>query len=164
HIAKKGDAIREYLTGDVLGLLQEPLALAEEENGAEVRLALYELGDEELSDALIAAKSKVHLVLSNSSKARNGDEWDAGNAPFRSKLVKAKLREMHDRMFNNEHIGHNKFGVLVDAQGKPKAVVTGSTNWTPTGLCAQSNNAMLIENERIAAEFVDYWKGLVADT
>jgi len=60
-------------------------------------------------------------------------------------------------------IGHNKFVVYVDANKKPKAVLTGSTNWTASGLCTQSNNAILIESEKLAAEFLQYWKNLKDD-
>jgi len=45
-----------------------------------------------------------------------------------------------DRMFNSTaRIGHNKFAVYVK-DGRPVAVMSGSTNWTETGLCTQSNN------------------------
>ncbi len=72
--------------------------------------------------------------------------------------------EMYDRMFNNGHIGHNKFAVLVGADAFPKAVMTGSTNWTPTGLCGQSNNAVIIESPELAKEYYDYWDQLREDT
>ena len=36
------------------------------------------------------------------------------------------------------------------------AVWTGSTNWTPTGLCAQTNNTIIIESEKIANDYLNY--------
>jgi len=68
-----------------------------------------------------------------------------------------------DRMLKKGHIGHNKFIVYVKGN-KPQAVLTGSTNWTPTGLCAQSNNAILLESPALAKEYLEYWKRLKADT
>jgi phosphatidylserine/phosphatidylglycerophosphate/cardiolipin synthase-like enzyme len=66
-------------------------------------------------------------------------------------------------MFNNSaHIGHNKFAVLV-VGGEPKAVWTGSTNWTSTGLCAQTNNTIVLESRAVAAAYLDYWNRLHAD-
>src|SRR5262249_42664251 len=62
------------------------------------------------------------------------------------------------------HIGHNKFVVFVDAGGVPRAVLTGSTNWTFTALCGQANNALVVENDALAAAYLDYWKRLKADT
>ena len=52
-------------------------------------------------------------------------------------------------MLSSAHIGHNKFTVYVSG-GKAQAVLAGSTNWTVTGLCAQSNNSVLIEDGTVA--------------
>ena len=66
-------------------------------------------------------------------------------------------------MLKKGHIGHNKFVVYVDGDG-PQAVLSGSTNWTATGLCAQSNNAIVIESQGLATEYLKYWEALKADT
>ena len=87
-----------------------------------------------------------------STKPKKGSgekpKWDGTNTDSRKRL-RDKVAEFHDRMFNNSaHIGHNKFGVLVDRRSKqPKAVLAGSTNWTFTGLCTQSNNVIVLEDE-----------------
>ena len=163
HIAAPGDAIREYLTGDVADMLKDLIARAVAAPGSKLHLALYELWDEELV-ALIARNSQaIRLILTNSSKEKSGG-WDARNAPTRQQLQPLLGPEMLSRMFNNPHIGHNKFAVLQDADGVARAVLTGSTNWTPTGLCAQSNNAILIESEALATAYLNYWHDLAADT
>jgi phosphatidylserine/phosphatidylglycerophosphate/cardiolipin synthase-like enzyme len=64
-------------------------------------------------------------------------------------------------MFNNNHIGHNKFAVWLNPT--PKAVMTGSTNWTPTGLCGQSNNALVLQSADLAKGYNEYWENLLAD-
>jgi hypothetical protein len=74
-----GDQLREYLTGDVLGQLEELLQRAAQEVGAKVRLALYELNDQELEDVLIAHKDRIQLILANSSKERHSNAWDVTN-------------------------------------------------------------------------------------
>ena len=163
HIATPGDPLRKYLTGEVLGLLRELLERAGEEPGAEVRLALYELSDKELKDLIVENKTKVRLILSNSGKGKT-NAWDEGNGPFRKELMDTPGLEIHNRMFNNNHIGHNKFAVLIGADGQPRAVMTGSTNWTSTGLCGQSNNAVIIESPEVAQLFLDYWDRLLEDT
>jgi phosphatidylserine/phosphatidylglycerophosphate/cardiolipin synthase-like enzyme len=67
-------------------------------------------------------------------------------------------------MFNNAtHIGHNKFVVDVAADGTPRAVLTGSTNWTSTGVAGQTNNALLVEDGKVARVFLDYWRELRKD-
>jgi phosphatidylserine/phosphatidylglycerophosphate/cardiolipin synthase-like enzyme len=59
---------------------------------------------------------------------------------------------------------HNKFAVESDAAGKNASrVLTGSTNWTTTGLCTQLNNVLIIEDTAIAARYLDQWGKLVAD-
>jgi phosphatidylserine/phosphatidylglycerophosphate/cardiolipin synthase-like enzyme len=46
--------------------------------------------------------------------------------------------------------------------GEPQSVWTGSTNWTSTGLCTESNNALLIHNAAVAQSFLAYWQRLHA--
>jgi len=43
-------------------------------------------------------------------------------------------------------------------------VLLGSTNWTDTGLCGQSNNALVVNDAAIAQAYRDYWDRLKADT
>jgi hypothetical protein len=158
-IADEQSPIRHYLTGDVLETLTLFMTDKKYTKG-KLRLALYELHDEELKDLLIKNKKRVEVILSNTSKARGGTVWDNTNKQSRKDLKKAGVK-VHDRMFNNNHIGHNKFAVWLNP--KPKAVMTGSTNWTSTGLCGQSNNAVIIESAELAAGYSEYWENLLAD-
>jgi len=164
HISTPDDEIRGYLTGDVLAMLKELLHRTELEPGSRLKMALYELWDEDLVELIAARRDVIELILSNSSKDHKDGHWDGGNHLMRELLTDLMGNRKIDRMFNNAHIGHNKFIVFEDASGKPKAVLTGSTNWTPTGLAGQSNNAMLIENDVIAAAYRDFWDDLKRDT
>src|SRR5207244_6577744 len=40
---------------------------------------------------------------------------------------------------------------------KPLKVLTGSTNWTITGLCTQANNGLIIDDPAVAQDFLDAW-------
>ena len=51
----------------------------------------------------------------------------------------------------------------VEREGAPTAVLSGSTNWTSTGLCTQTNNALVIESADVAQRYIDYWNALKAD-
>ena len=164
HISTPDDEIRSYLTGDVLSMLKELLHRTEREPGSRLKMALYELWDEDLVELIAARKGSIDLILTNSSKDKTKDSWDHGNHLMRELLSELMGHDKIDRMFNNGHIGHNKFAVFEDAAGTPKAVLTGSTNWTPTGLAGQSNNAMLIENDAIAKAYHNYWNDLYTDT
>lgn len=174
HIPIQGDAIRSFLTGDVLAFL---LALIDrtETEGGQLYLALYELHDPELIERLtkLTKAGKAHVILStagntdlnpkNAPPPKQPVVWDTENHDARVGLHTAKPANVQDRLFNNaDHIGHNKFAVYVKA-GKAKAVLSGSTNWTETGLCTQSNNAILIEDDKVAALYLAYWKRLLAD-
>ena len=167
-ISTPGNAIREGLTGDVLSFLKKLLDRAGTDGG-ELYCALYELADDELKKALETSGARCHLILSNTSLAKPqgaGSKankiWDAENAPERPILKKAHV-DLVDRLFNNDHIGHNKFVVYVDSNGQPRTVLTGSTNWTSTGLCGQTNNALLIESNEVADAYKRYWERLFKD-
>ena len=179
EIVKPKSPIRAFLTADVFSLVTQLLNRAEKERG-EIYLALYELLDQPLIDLLLKGMKagRVHLILSTAgnvdpnAKGTSKDQrkpvvWDTENDDPRRKLhalAKGKLSDrLFDRMFNSSaRIGHNKFAVLVKG-GKAVAVMTGSTNWTPTGLCTQSNNTIIIEDDAIANDYWDYWKRLRDD-
>ena len=160
-IKLQGDLIRVKLAGDALPFLRRLLERAQSENGSVV-LALYELTDSELLGLLLQNKDRIKIILSNTSSDKTKKIWDTENEPARQKLHAAGV-QIQDRMFNNDHIGHNKFAVLLNTHGQPTTVLTGSTNWTPNGLCAQSNNAALIESSDLAAAYYTYWQRLLAD-
>jgi len=162
-IGSANDKTRLRLTKELLPTLFELLRRAKK--GGQCNAALYELTDTELIDELLGVMS-TQLVLSNANKSKteNGKAitvYDGTNKPVRTKLHKAKYL-ITDRMLDSDSIGHNKFVVYHDARG-PAAVLTGSTNWTPTGLCGQTNNALLIENRKIAAHYDQYWAKLQAE-
>jgi len=169
HIQKPGDPIRTFLAGDVLPALRSLFERADQVDGR-VHLALYELDDPELEDLLVTHQKRLDLILctagSKSPPKGSGRPitWDVTNQPIRAKLQKLMGARLQNRMFNNsDHIGHNKFAVLLDRHGKPTTVWTGSTNWTPTGLCAQTNNTIILTSDTVAAAYLDYWKRLHAD-
>ena len=151
------DPHRNYLAGDVLPLLKELLG-----RKGRFYLSLYELEDQQLENLLLANASRMHVILSNTGVSKAG-EWDERNAEARQRLVDAGVDIQH-RMFNNAtHIGHNKFVVHVPPTGGVKSVLTGSTNWTSTGIAGQTNNALLIEDNAVADAFLAYWKRLKKD-
>jgi len=154
RIDQPGDPLRNRLAGQLPGALMTLLKRAQQESG-QCYGALYELNDPELMQALLGMPF-VHLILSNTGK---NDEVNHGN---RQALHESGI-DITDRMLKGDHIGHNKFLVYVDRAGRPQAVLTGSTNWTYTALCGQSNNALLIEDPTIAGFYLDYWQRLLAD-
>lgn len=150
------DKIRQFLSG---ALREELLALLDEvRSGANLKAyaALYELEDDELETALTGLGPKLELVLANGSVDAPGDDQ---NAHARKRLTDAGIT-VHDRMVSPGALGHNKFVVVcreTAAGPKPLKVLTGSTNWTRTGLCTQVNNAIIIADAAVAQAYLDHW-------
>jgi hypothetical protein len=178
EIVKEDSPIRKFLMGDVYDFVSALVNRARKERG-QVYLALYELHDKQLITLLLEAMKQrlIHIVLTTAGnlnpnpKGAPKDErqpvvWDTENDDPRRRLHAAAGAERDrviDRMFNSTaRIGHNKFAVYVK-NNKPIAVMTGSTNWTETGLCTQSNNCIIIEDDGIAADYFAYWNRLKDD-
>lgn len=143
---------RAFLEGD-LGLRLFQIFKDGKTTKSQVHAALYELGDEALENALISLKTRLHLILANGSD-KSGD----GNAEARKHLNDEGILTIN-RLLKSKGLGHNKF-VVVSKASKPKAVWTGSTNLSTTGLCTQVNNGLLIENSDVAKLFLQQWKNL----
>lgn len=71
--------------------------------------------------------------------------------------------EVYKRNMPDGRIGHNKFLIYVDQADVPRAVLFGSTNWTGTGLCTQTNNTIVVDDDALALRYMDYWKEMAAD-
>jgi phosphatidylserine/phosphatidylglycerophosphate/cardiolipin synthase-like enzyme len=166
HIENPTDTLRASLSGDMVEALTDFVARAK--SGGKLYAALYELHDQELVPLLEKAGTKLSIVLSNAMHQEVRPvgapkvEVD-GNQDARDRLTKT-ASAMFSRLLPNNQIGHNKFVVYVDKTGHPRAVLFGSTNWTPTGLCAQTNNTVVLDNAKVAQRYLDYWKQLKADT
>lgn len=153
EIADPDSKIRHFLAGT---LRDELVRLLTDAAGAKfhVYAALFELDDPELVPLLRALKKCAHVVLGNGSVKKKGEDE---NANAREALAGCDL---HDRMSAPRALAHNKFLVLCDADKKPQAVWTGSTNWTKTGLCTQANNAVLVRNTSLARFYLEQWHAL----
>ena len=147
--------VRKFLGGDLRTRLFELVDDAKKAKG-HVYGALFELSDEALLSRLEALGDHAHLVLSNGAhKSRTDDE----NKAARKRLKKAGC-EVHDRLLPSGVLGHNKFMVIADKADQPQIAWTGSTNWTPTGLCTQINNGIAIHDAGVAQIFRDQWDRL----
>lgn len=156
NLQTPGFQARNYLAGDALHEILNFLSEADR-RGSAIHAAIYEMNDQQLIDALKPFGSRGHILIGNGSATK------PNVAP---QLTAAKL-DVHHRDLS--HAGrsspsvHNKFVVECDASGKnPSRVLSGSTNWTTTGLCTQLNNVLVVEDAVIAARFLDQWNKLAA--
>jgi len=155
-LAQPGHAGRRYLAGDARHVLLGFLADADRRGDA-VYAALYELNDEELVQALVPFGARAHVLLGNGS----------GSTPAAVAALQAAGVAIHRRDLSKKGLSspsvHNKFVVACRPDGQaPSRVLTGSTNWTVTGLTTQLNNVLVIERPKTAARFLAQWQALAA--
>jgi phosphatidylserine/phosphatidylglycerophosphate/cardiolipin synthase-like enzyme len=155
-IAKKNDPLRNALSGLLRVQILEMLKQAKADGGT-VFAALYELNDPELVAALAALGANANLILGNGAfKPPDKDE----NAKVREQLKTTTKMHVFDRIVSSAHFAHNKFLVVCDKDGKAQRVLSGSTNWTMTGLCTQANNGLIINDPAVADAFLQQWERL----
>jgi phosphatidylserine/phosphatidylglycerophosphate/cardiolipin synthase-like enzyme len=147
--------IRSFLGGQLRDRLLALLKAANA-NGQHVYTALYELSDNLLIEQLKALGKRAHIVLSNGTHKAATDD---GNQTARAALQGC---DIHNRMLASGHLGHNKFAAFADpgTPPKPSMLWSGSTNWSPTGLCTQMNNGILLHDQDVAQIYVDHWTKL----
>jgi phosphatidylserine/phosphatidylglycerophosphate/cardiolipin synthase-like enzyme len=155
-VATVGNPLRDELSGllrlQILSLLKDAKA-----QDGKIFAALYELNDPELILALEAFGPDCNLILANGAFSKEKPDENAEvRAQLRSKVT------VIDRMVSEGHFAHNKFVVFCDSAGNPLRVLTGSTNWTTSGLCTQANNGLIIDDPGVAGDYLDAWKRLQA--
>ncbi len=169
HIRTVGDWIRNGLAGESVATMTSLFKKAREQGG-KCYCAFYELTDPELIAAIKENKDRIEIILSNADSSRKVGKktvktYDGTNQAIRKELQPLLGNALHNRLLpKGNYIGHNKFVVYVDASDKAQEVLTGSTNWTPTGLCTQSNNVLILRDSRIADVYREYWKRLRQET
>jgi phosphatidylserine/phosphatidylglycerophosphate/cardiolipin synthase-like enzyme len=145
-------AARNFLGGALRETMLAMMAAVRDDEDLELHAALYELGDNELIEGLMALRDRAQVVLANGSVDKRGDDQ---NLDARKRLKAAGV-VVHDRFLSPQALAHNKFVIIgraVDGEFKPDKVWTGSTNWTPTGLCTQLNNGLMLENRALAKRY-----------
>jgi phosphatidylserine/phosphatidylglycerophosphate/cardiolipin synthase-like enzyme len=155
QLTTPGFPARMYLSGDALHQILAFLHDADR-RGSTIHAAIYEFNDQELIDALKPFGSRGHLLIGNGS---------ATTPTVAQQLAAAGLEVKHRDLSHHGRSSpsvHNKFAVESDPHGNASRVLTGSTNWTTSGLCTQLNNVLIVEDAVIAGRFLDQWSKLVA--
>ena len=124
-------------------------------------VAVQELESEPVARALIAARERgvaVRVVLEEDylhvDNRPVDDPWSAGGRNEANRRVHAALLRggLQVRSDYNGAIFHQKF-IVRDYEGTRAALLTGSTNFTPTGTHRNLNHVMTFRSKRVATEF-----------
>lgn len=159
-VADPSNSLRKELGGLLLPKVLELLATTRAA-GDSLYVALYELGDTELVNALTGfGPSRCHLILGNGAFKTDTPPGNDENAAIRA-AIRSKV-DLSDRIVRAGHFAHNKFVVFCKADGTPYKVLTGSLNWTSSGLCTQANNSLVIDDATVARQFKSAWDRLKA--
>jgi phosphatidylserine/phosphatidylglycerophosphate/cardiolipin synthase-like enzyme len=141
-------------------------------SGAKEKLfiAVQELESKEIAEAILAAKSrgvKICIILESKYLGVNNpvlDPWQGeGQNEDNRQIVVALLRGGIDVIFDlNPETFHQKY-IVRDPGTDRAAVLTGSTNFTPTGITGNLNHIVIFRGKRISGlyydEFEEAWTG-----
>lgn len=127
--------------------------------GEGLHLFLYEFAKEEFFEALQRAKKRgVKLEILYDSIVKKGKGPSKESKPLIKKFGLESVS--HGRKGAGLNISHNKFMVLTDIGGVPRAVWTGSTNFTDAGIYAQTNVGHAVANtpsaKALAKTYLDW--------
>jgi len=130
-----------------------------------LRVAAYEFRLDLFADALLAAHDRgADVRILYDACANPADEHgevfprDKNRATALAARVDSFSQERVTRNdVKNPPISHHKFIVLLK-NGKPEAVLTGSTNFSRGGVFGQSNVVHIVENAKIAGAFLKCWE------
>jgi len=117
----------------------------------------------EKAPSAIVNKRGAKKSARTAGKSGSGSQAPVAENEDAQKEISTAAGQFFYRKPPSSHIVHNKFLIYVDARNNPQAVLTGSTNWTATGLCAQTNNALVIDDPAVAQRYMDYWNALKVD-
>jgi len=167
HILDPADPIRIRLMGQLFEGVTSLLDRADKDGGT-LHGALYELNDPKGLEVRLQAADRGNpksrnVILGNEQVAATdttpaNEDADSDNRA----ALKAAGVTVIDRILGTGSIPHNKFMVLTE-NDNPVAVLSGSTNWTSTGLCTQTNNALVIESAEVARRYRDFWDTIKTD-
>jgi phosphatidylserine/phosphatidylglycerophosphate/cardiolipin synthase-like enzyme len=136
----------------------------------ELYIAVQELEHRPIAEAIIEAKQrgvKVRVIVESMYLTLDEpveDAWSPGGANEENrKVFAALLRSKVEIILDlNPETFHQKF-VVRDPDGSRAAVLTGSTNFTPTGTGQNLNHIMIMHGKRMAQvykeEFDEAWNG-----
>jgi phosphatidylserine/phosphatidylglycerophosphate/cardiolipin synthase-like enzyme len=156
----------------IFGLLNEVLG----DRGLHLDMFAYDLNEPDLAKILLelAAQGRMRIILDNASlhttkpgqkvkgKPKPPALEDAFEKAFnKAKAGKAAILRAHFKRFSHDKI------FIVSKNGEAQKVMTGSTNFSVTGLYVNSNHVILFDDAKVAGTYQDVfdaaWQGRAAE-
>lgn len=157
------EPLRIFLSGELRIAVLKLLDTVIQNPFLDIHAALFELSDPELIGKLKQIGSRAHIILTDGANTKTvggHTTYVDENKDVRGDLKLAGVN-VSDRLLAKEGLGHNKILITVDNRtNKAISAWTGSTNWSPTGLCTQLNNGILLKDPAVAGLYYEYWKKL----
>lgn len=138
--------------------------IGEAKRGDSLHGAIYEFQWPDVLKAFKEAKKRGAKVTVIFDDVEAYDKDNEPKGPWRrnrDSIIAAGLKTICKGRAN-ARLMHNKF-IVCSKGNKPKAVWTGSTNLTQNGIFGHSNLGHIIDDPKIAQDFLDYWKRLARD-
>jgi phosphatidylserine/phosphatidylglycerophosphate/cardiolipin synthase-like enzyme len=136
-----------------------------------LRVAAYEFRLDLFAAALAEAQTRevdlrITFDANANPKDKNGHVFprdDNRKLVKKAGLTSASIERVTRDDVQKPPISHHKFIVLLK-NGKPQAVLTGSTNFSRGGVFGQSNVVHVVEDPVVASQYLECWKLLAANT
>ena len=134
--------------------------------GDAVHAAVYEFQKPELLAGLAGAAKRgaeVKAVYHHRQPGPKDTTWQKNDEAVAAGELARMGVQLHSRQADPQNaISHNKFVVLLQG-GKPRAVWTGSTNWTEGAIYGQLNVGHAVHDAQVASIYERYFQLLFAD-
>jgi hypothetical protein len=114
----------------------------------------YDLNEPDILEALLqlAAKGRVRLILDNAALHHNAD-GSKNEDEFETLFNKAKKGNAAIVRGHFSRYAHDKVMIVSGSSG-PRRVLTGSTNFSVTGMYVNSNHVLVFNDEEIAGVYL----------
>jgi hypothetical protein len=143
-----GETAREQIFNVLNGVLKD--------KSLTVKVFAYDLNEPDIVKILLtlAQQGRVRVILDNASL----HVAPAGKPPTPEDQFTTQFNQQKKAPSDIERgafgrYSHDKVFIVLDSAGKATQVLTGSTNWSLTGLYVNANHVLLFEDANVAAHY-----------
>lgn len=144
----------EWLGGHARQTIDAFLTEVHNEDGATIDAFVYDLNEPQIiaAFALLAQAGKLRLLADNSKEHADGTVAALAFEKILRSAPQAQQQECF-RRGKFKRFQHNKILIKRDKHGKAVKVLTGSTNFSITGLYVNANHVIVFDDAAVAAQY-----------